>query len=72
MALQERLEDAAAAVKATTTAVRNENKFTVPGEIREMAAEAATCREPVRRKSLRKEASKARRELLGRRQSRLA
>ena len=31
----------AAAVKATTTAMRNRNKFTVPDEIREMAAEAA-------------------------------
>ena len=62
VALQERLEEAAAAVKATTTAVRNRNKFTVPDEIREMAAEAATCRDLVRRKLLRKRAHKARRE----------
>ena len=41
-------------VKATTTAMRNKNKFTCPAEIREMAAEAAKCRDPVRRKSLRK------------------
>ena len=46
-ALLERLEEAAAAVKATTTALRNRNKFTVPDEIREMAAEAATCRDLV-------------------------
>ena len=54
VAQQERLEEAAAAVKATTTAVRNRNKFTVPDEIREMAAEAAKCRGPVRRKRARK------------------
>ena len=41
VALQQRLEDAAAAVKATTTAMRNKNKVPVPDEIREMAAEAA-------------------------------
>ena len=46
VALQERLEDEAAA--------RNKNKFTVPDEIREVAAVAAKCRDPVRRKSLRK------------------
>ena len=57
---------------ATTTAMRNKNKFTVPDEIREMATEAATCRDPVRRKLLRKEAGKARRELIRRRHSRLA
>ena len=51
MALQERLEDAAAAVKATTTAMRNKNKLTVPDEMREMAVEPAKCRDPVRRKS---------------------
>ena len=45
LALQERWEDAAAAVKVTTTAMRNKN------EIREMAAEAAKCRDPVSRKS---------------------
>ena len=61
-ALQERLEEAAAAVIATTTALRNKNKFTVPDEIREMASEAAKCRDPVKRKLLRKRARKARRE----------
>ena len=49
-ALQERLEVAAAAVKATTTAVLNRNKFTVADEIMEMGAEAAQCRDPVKRK----------------------
>ena len=62
VALQERLEDAASAVKATTTASRNRNQFSVPDEIREMAADAASCRDPVRRKLLRKRARKARRE----------
>ena len=42
--LQERLVDAAAAVKATTTALRNKFKFCVPDEIRDMASEAAECR----------------------------
>ena len=62
VALQERLEDAAAAVKATTTAMRKQNKFTVRDEIGEMAAEAAKFTNPMRRKSLRKAARKARRE----------
>ena len=44
--LQERLVDAAAAVKATTTASRNRNKLCVPDEIRDMASEAAKCRKP--------------------------
>ena len=50
---------AAAVVNTTTTAVRK-NKRMVPDE-REMAAEAAKCRDPVRRKSLRKRARKAQR-----------
>ena len=58
-ALQERLEEAAA-VKATTAAKRNKNKFMIPDEIREMAA-AAKCRDPVRRKTRPKNARKARR-----------
>ena len=62
VALQEGLEEAAAAVKATTTAMENKIKFTVPDEIREMAAEAAKCRDPVRVKLLRKTAHEARRE----------
>ena len=41
---------------------RRRNKFTVPDEIREMVVEAAKCRDPVRRKLLRKRARKARRE----------
>ena len=53
-ALQGRLEEAAAAVKAATTASRNRNKFSVPDDIRVMAAEAAKYRDPVRRKLLRK------------------
>ena len=57
-----RLEDAATAVKAPTTAMVNKNKFTVPDEIRETAAVAAKCRDPVRRTSLRKVARKSRRE----------
>ena len=61
-ASQDRLEEAAAAVKAITTAVRNRNKFTVPNEIREMAAEAAKCRDPLRRKPPRKRTREARRE----------
>ena len=39
----------------------------VPDEIREMAAEAAKCRDPGRRKLLRKSACKARREFDARR-----
>ena len=62
VALQERLEDAATAVKATTTAMRNRNRFTVQDEIKEMAAEAAKCRDPVRRKLPRKSVRKPRRE----------
>ena len=62
VALQERLEDAASAVKAPTTASRNRNRFSVPDDIKEMADDAATCRDPVRRKLLRKRARKARRE----------
>ena len=53
-ALQERLE-VAAAVKATTTATRNKNKFMIPDEIREMAA-AAQYRDPLEWKVLRKKA----------------
>ena len=62
VALQERLEEAAAAVKAISAAMRNKNKFMVPDEIREMAAEASKFRDPVRRKPLRKRDRKARRE----------
>ena len=58
-ALQAKLEDAAAKVKATTTATSNKNKFKVPDEIRKMATETATCRNPAQRK-LRKRARKAR------------
>ena len=60
-ALQERLEAAASAVKAPTTASRNRNQFSVP-DVREMAADAASCRDPVRRKLLRKRSREARRE----------
>ena len=63
VASQERLEEAAAAIKATTTAIKNKSKFMVPDEIKEMAAAAAKCRDPVRRKMLRKSARKPRREL---------
>ena len=61
-ALQSRLEVSVAQTKATTTASRNNQKFMVPDEIREMSALAAQCRDPVRRKVLRKKARKARRE----------
>ena len=49
VAFQARLEEEAAAVKATTTATENKNKFMIPDEIREVAAAAAKCRDPVRR-----------------------
>ena len=51
---------AAAQVKATMTAPRNNTKFMVPDEIREMAASAAQCRDLVRKKVVRKKAQKAR------------
>ena len=51
---QKRLEEAAAAVKATLMATRNKNKFQVPAEIRQMATEVARCRNPILRKDLRK------------------
>ena len=44
------------------TASRNRNKFCVPDEVRDMASEAAKCRNPVRKKELRKIARKARRD----------
>ena len=40
--LQERLQ--AAVVKATTTATANTNKFQVNAEIKQMATDAATCK----------------------------
>ena len=49
-------------VKATTLTSRNKNKFMVPEEIRELASVVAQCRDPVRRRVLRKKAQKARRE----------
>ena len=61
-ALQARLEEAAAEVKATTMATRNKNKLEILDEIRLMAAEAAKCRNPFLRKELWKKALKARRE----------
>ena len=60
--LQNRVEEAVSAVKATTTATRNRNKFDVPDEIREMVVEAAKSRDPVRRKLPKKRAHKARSE----------
>ena len=54
--LQERREEAAATAKATSTTSRNRNKFSVPDEIREMAAEAAKCRDEAKRKLPRKRA----------------
>ena len=59
---QERPEGAAAAVKAITAAMRNKNKIMIPDEIREMTATTAKCRDPERRKVLRKDGLKARRE----------
>ena len=55
-------EETAAQVKATTTASRNNKKYKLPDEIRKMSALAAQCRDPVRKKVLRKLAHKARRE----------
>ena len=51
---QERLEGAAAVVKATTMATRNKNKFKVPAEIRQVVTEVARCRNLVVNKVLRK------------------
>ena len=56
------LEGAAVVINATTMESRNRNKFMVPDEIREMAGLAAKCRDPARRKVLRKKAQNARRE----------
>ena len=58
--LQERVEEAAAAVMASTTATSNKNKFKNPDETRKMATEAAKCRNPVLRKVFRKKVWKAR------------
>ena len=54
---QERLEEAVA-VKATTMAARNKDKFQVQAEIRQMATEAASCRDLILRKELRKKLGK--------------
>ena len=45
-ALQARLEESAAEVKATTTATRNKNKFKVSRRDQKMATEAAKCKNP--------------------------
>ena len=60
ISLQERLEEAEAeaAVKATTMATRNKNKFKIPAEIRKLATEAARGRNPILRKELRKQPGK--------------
>ena len=60
--LHDRLLTAAAEIEAITTSSRNRNKFCVPEEIRQMASDAAKCRDSVRRRHLRKIAHKARRE----------
>ena len=49
LSLQARLEEAVVAVKATTMATRNNNKFKIPAEIRKLATEAARCRNPILR-----------------------
>ena len=56
-ALQERLE-AAATVKATTTATRNKKKFMIPDGIREMAA-AAQCRGSIGMESTAEESTRS-------------
>ena len=56
------MEGAAVEVKATTLASRNKNMFMVPEQIRKLASLAPQCRDPVKRKVLRKKAQKARRE----------
>ena len=43
-------------IKDTTMTSRNKNKFMVPEEIRELASLAAKCRDPARRRVLRKKA----------------
>ena len=58
--LHDRLVKAAAEIKATTTSSRN--RKIVPEEIRQVASNAAKCRDPVRRRHLRKVAHKVRRE----------
>ena len=60
--LHDRLVEAVVEVEATTTSSRNMNKFCVPEEIRQMVSDAAKCRDPVRRKHLRKIAHRARHE----------
>ena len=52
--LHDWLVGAAAEVKATTISSRNRNKFCVLEETREMASDAAKCRNTVRKKELRK------------------
>ena len=61
-ALQDRLVETVSAVKATATASRNRNKFSVPDEIRQLALDAAKCRNPKQKKELHKIACTARRE----------
>ena len=61
-ALQARVEGAAVEVLAAALASRDKNKFMVPEEIRELASLAAQCRDPVKRRVLRKKAQKARNE----------
>ena len=60
--MQTRLDGAVVEVKATSLESWNKNKFMVPEEIRELASVAAQCRDPVKRRVLRKKAQKARRE----------
>ena len=58
--LHDRLVSAATEIKASTTSSRNRNKFCVSVEIRQMASDAAKCRDPVKRRHLRNIAQKAR------------
>ena len=60
--LHDRLVKAAVEIKAITTSSRNRKTFCVAEEIRQVAANATKCRDPVRRRHLRKTAQKDRRE----------
>ena len=59
---QARLEDLAESTRASTLATRRRRKYTEPEDIKNQEREPAKCRNLVRRKTLRKEARKVKRE----------
>ena len=63
VALQERLEEAEAAVKATTTAMRNKNKFMVPGRDHGDGGRGSNLQGPCDQEVLAETAREARRKL---------